>query len=159
MQKQIDKLKVLWEIEGDAIFIPATDNQILSFQSKNNLVIPKDLAEYFILLNGTNERYDERFFQFYSFDQFKNIDEELKNWGGVPDYRNIVNTLLDYETYFVFADYSFHMFSYAIRLYPNETSKNEVLVVCGDQYSHIANSFSEFIDLYIVESIELQLNI
>ena len=155
---QLEKLKWTWVSENTAVSTPATNAELFSFQSENNLVIPKDLTTYFKSLNGTNEEYDNRFFQFYSISQFQSIKEELKNWEGIPDYSNIVNTLSDYKTYFVFADFSFHMFSYAIKLYSENSTKNEVLVICGDEYKKIANFFSEFIELYLNNSIELQLN-
>ncbi|MBC7920228.1 MAG: SMI1/KNR4 family protein [Ferruginibacter sp.] len=156
MKEQIAQLKELWKLEN-AASTTATENKIASFYSKNNLLIPNDLVVYFKLLNGTNEGYDEKFFQFYSFKQFKSVNEELKYWRGIPDYTNIVNTLNNHESFFIVADYFFHLFAYAIRLYQDESTKNEVLVICGDQYKRIANSFSEFIDLYLSESIELQL--
>jgi len=153
------KLKKLWVSEDIARSIPASNQELLLFQKINEVTLPNDLVEYFKSVNGTTEEYDTRFFQFYSLNQFKNIDVELKNWNGLPDYSGIVTTLNDYKKYFVFADYSFHMFSYAIRLNnSNEPVKNEVLVICGKEYKMIANSFSEFVELYLDNSIELQLN-
>ena len=113
---QIEKLKKVLVSEDIAESIPASNQELLFFQNTNGVTLPNDLVEYFNLVNGTNEKYDARFFHFYSLRQFKNIGEELKNWDGLPDYSGIVTTLNDYKKYFVFADYSFHMFSYAIRL-------------------------------------------
>jgi hypothetical protein len=56
---------------------------------------------------------------------------------------------LNYKNCFVIANYSCHLFAYAIRLYPDKADINEVYVVCGDEYKVIANSFTEFIDLYL----------
>lgn len=152
---QIQKLKGVWTSENISLK-PATKRELFSFQKEQNVSFPKDLLQYFELLNGTNNQYDGRFFQFYSLTQFKSIDEELKNWDGVPDYSGIVETLRDYKSYFVLADYSFHMFSYAIRLNSLANKENEVLVLCGREYKKIASTFTEFIDLYLRESIKLQ---
>jgi len=122
------------------------------------LLLPNDLVTYFNQINGSNDEYDNRFYRFYPFSNFKSINDNLKNWNGTPDYSNIVNTLPDFESYFVFADYSICIFSYAIKLYPDFSLINQVLVICGDEYKVIANSFSDFIDLYLDDSIELQLN-
>ncbi len=154
----IEKFKELLISESITIGKPVTKEEITLFESKYNISLPKDMVNYFQIINGTNEEYDNNLFQFYSLNQFKNIDEELKNWTGIPDYSDIVNVLKDSKKYFVFADYSFHMFTYAIRLSNNKLEKNEVYVLCGDEYKKIANNFSEFIELYLIDSIELQLN-
>lgn len=157
MKNKIEKLKEAWGLENIFSSKLITEDELFLFQIKNNLLIPSDLFEYFKTLNGTNEEYDDRFFKFYSLSNFKSINDDLKNWNGVPDYSNIVNTLVEYKSYYVFADFSFCMFSYAIKLYTDLSIKNEVLVISGDEYKTIANSFSEFIELYLNNSIELQL--
>jgi hypothetical protein len=151
------KLKTVWVSENIAGSIPASSQEILLFQSTNGVTLPGDLVEYFKLINGTNEQYDDRFFHFYSLSQFKSIEDELKNWNGVPDYSGIVATLKDHKKYFVFADHMFHLFSYAIRLNNfEETQENEVLAICGETFKKIANSFSEFVDQYLTDAIKLQ---
>jgi hypothetical protein len=157
MIRQLENLKESWTISKMNICSNVNNDAISSFQLNNKLLLPEDLIEYFKTLNGTQKIYDQKFFQFYSLDQFKQIHIEYENWEGVPNYRDIVNTLKEYENYFVFADYQIHLFSYVIRLYPDKSINNEVLVVCGSDYKHIANSFKEFLDLYLSESIELQL--
>jgi hypothetical protein len=158
MDRIIRKLIDYWEIENVSHSKQISENEIMSFQNENNLVFPSDIVDYFKLLNGSNNEYDNKFFKFYSLSNFKSINDDLKNWNGLPDYSNIINTLNDYKYYFVFADFSFTMFSYAIRLYSENACKNEVLVLCGDEYKIISYSFSEFIDLYLNDSIELQFN-
>ena len=105
--------------------------------------------------NATNEL-DKDLYEFYSFDKFTSIDKELANWGGVPDYRNIVYTLSQCENCFVFADYMSNLFAYAIRLYEDKTDRNEVYLICGDKYKTLAYSFSDFLGLYLIDSIELK---
>lgn len=158
MRNRIDILKETWELESISSLKFITEDEISLFQTENNLLIPSDLVEYFKVLNGSNEEYTDRFFKFYSLSNFKSINDDLKNWNGVPNYSNIINTLDDYKSYYVFADYSFCMFSYAIKLYADVSISNQVLVLSGDEYKIIANSFSEFLDLYMINSIELQLN-
>ncbi len=156
---QVDKLKELWILEGVETSITATEESIFAFQQENSVFIPDDMKSYFVLLNGTNEVTDHKLFQFYSLKQFKSLDKDLIQWGGIPDYKNITNTLKEFNKYFVFADYSFNMFCYAIKLDNQESRNNEVLVISGDKYKKIASSFSGFIDLYFNDSIELQMNI
>lgn len=131
------------------------DAEISEFQIKNNLLVPKDMWEYFSLLK-TTKKYNERLYQFYPLVEFKSIDQELKYFSGTPDYSRIAQSLESYKNCFVFADYMFHMFTYAIRLSENLTENNDVYVICGERYKIIANTFTDFINLYSTESIELQ---
>lgn len=155
---QLEQLKRKWVLEDVDLPKLASDEEILHFQSKNNVIFPEDLLLFFKTLNGTQEQYDGSLFQFYSICQLKSIKDEYKDWKGIPNFQRIVYTLKDSESYYTFANQSFHLFAYAIKLYNEQSAFNEVLVVCGDEYKKIANSFSEFIDLYLNESIELQLN-
>lgn len=156
--KQLERLKSKWLSENVKLPSPASDEEILFFQSNNKILLPADLINYFKILNGTGEEYDGSLFQFYSISQVKRVNDEYKDWLGIPDYKNIFSTLKESERYYVFANYSFHLFAYVIKLYPESSINNEVLVLCGDEFKKIANSFSEFIELYQNDSIELQLN-
>lgn len=42
----------------------ATEEDIVNFQNKNRILLPRDLIEYFILYNGTSSEYNARFFCF-----------------------------------------------------------------------------------------------
>jgi hypothetical protein len=133
----------------------ADESEIQAFQARTGLNLPQDISHYFRKLNGTNGQYDEQLFQFYALSQLESVFDHLKDWGGEPDYRNIVNTLDRCESCFVIADHCFHMFTYAIRMYESHTTDNEVYVICGDQYKVIAKSFTDFIELYVEKSMEL----
>lgn len=153
---QLERLRSKWLSENVTLTSPASDEEIAFFQSTNNMLLPFDLIEYFKILNGTQEQYDGSLFQFYSICQVKKVEDEYKDWLGIPDHKKITNTLTELEKYYVFTNYSFHLFSYVIKLYSESSIKNEVLVICGDEYKKIANSFSEFIELYLNDSIKLQ---
>jgi hypothetical protein len=156
ISEKLNKIEKMWALADVEQCPDATNEDVKIFQKRNQVVLPVDLIEYFQKLNGTMEEYDEKFFQFYSLGEFKRVADLYKDWVGVPHYENLTNTLLDYNQYYAFADYSCNLFSYIIRLYPTETEFNEVLIVCGDKYQKIASSFSEFLDLYICDSLELQ---
>jgi hypothetical protein len=131
--------------------------KIHSFEQKTGFLLPPDLAEYFIMIDKTAGRMDTELYEFYAIDQFESIKRGLAHWGGVPNYRNIVNTLDKYENCFVFADYMMHSFTYAIRLHPDTRIDNDIYVISGDKYKVIANSFSGFLHLYFDESLALQM--
>lgn len=135
---------------------PVSEQALIEFQETKNLIIPHDLTEYFLTLNGLREKYDENFFCFNSFDQFETVEAILKDWKS-PDYRNLVNTLPEHQQCFIIADNMFHLFTYAIKLYPATSEKNEVYILFGDEYKIVANSFTEFIALYLEDPDQLQL--
>lgn len=154
MKDLLNKLKNIWELNGNVPISKTKESEIQIFQIQKKLVLPEDLSQYFKLLNGSNGC-DLRMFEYYPFIHFKNVHEHLGNWNGIPDYSNIINTLPDSDMYFVFADYMFHMFTYAIKLNNGGTENNEVIIISGDKFKIIANSFSEFIELYITDSAKL----
>ena len=73
------------------------------------------MAEFFRMLNGAANQLDESLYEFYQIDRFANITRSLGSWGGIPNYRNIINTFTNCENCYVFADYMMHSFAYAIR--------------------------------------------
>lgn len=151
MVNQLEALQNSWKQYDVEIGPPALAQDIVAFESKTRLYISDDLRIYFQCLNGTVEAYDDKFFSFYSLNYFKSVNNELGDWRGSPDYRNIVNTLPNSAECYVFADYMFHTFTYAIRLAKSDSPKEvyEVYAIYGDEFKRIANSFAEFLELYL----------
>jgi predicted helicase len=129
---------------------------IAAFHKRTGLIIPRDLEEHFVRYNVNCDQYDDHLFRFYPLDDFHSVEHTLGNWGGSPDYSNLINTLPEHLMFFVFADYLFSTFSYAIKLYPYITVQNEVFAICGDAYHQVAESFSRFMDIYRNNPEELQ---
>lgn len=151
---QLNKLKERWVSENIKIHALAKDDEIKAFENAYNVLLPDDVREYFKQVNGTHDQSDSEFIQFYSLDKVKKITEAYDGWHGVPDYNLIVKTLSEYEKYYAFANYSIHVFCYAIKLTSN-VSENEVLAVAGGEYKKISNSFSGFLELYLNDVEEL----
>ncbi|MCD9019844.1 SMI1/KNR4 family protein [Parachryseolinea silvisoli] len=151
---QLDQIKTKWYLEHGRSISGATDEEISLFQQKNNVLLPSDLISYFRLLNGTREPLDS-LFEFFSISRVKSIFDEYQDWEGIPPYRELLNKIEDSRTLFVFANYSFHLFSYAIRLDPENLLKNEVFILCGGDFRMISDSFTEFMDLYLADSATL----
>lgn len=154
---QLQKLKEKWMFESIRKFDPIGMDTLKMFQDHNNVIIPNDFKEYFKLLNGTGGECTDELYEFYSIVRIKKLFDEFKDWAGVPNYQALVD-IPEINGLFVFANYSFNLFAYAIRLYANNLDINEVYILCGENYKKIANTFSEFIELYLKDSIELQLN-
>jgi len=147
--KQINIITAIWEESEINPSFKAGCDEILRFEEKYGFILPNDLRSYFLLLNGTNSKYDNNLFRFYSLDNFLPVREALDNWRGTPGYRQIVNTLKNPEECFVFSDYSFHLLIYAIRLNKFTSNENQVYIIQGSNYEVIANSFTQFLDFYI----------
>lgn len=124
------------------------EDEICLFQFRNKLIIPDDLLAYLKLTDEEIDAYNEDMFVFYKFSEFKSVKEEVGDYGGIPDYRKIVNVLPKHQNCFVFAEYSIHLMVFAIRLYDRKSDKNEVYTICGSSYEIVANSFEEFIATY-----------
>ena len=154
---RLEEIRKAWTYSNTITSSGAKMEEISSFQRRYGLLLPRELVNYFIELNGTSDKYEDRFFRFYSLTEFKSVKDELGKWESAPDYRNIVNTLENHENCFVFSDYQCNLFTYAIRLSNSQTEVNEVYIICGDRYEVIAESFSEFLNLYINDSAVLYL--
>ncbi|MDQ0108378.1 hypothetical protein J2T02_003511 [Chitinophaga terrae (ex Kim and Jung 2007)] len=147
----IEKVKERWKEDGINHAVPAPNENISSFSLKTNKHLPQDLAAYFTHLNGMAGVCDQKLFRFYALSEFRTVREELGDWEGGPDYRNIVTKLDGHEDCYVFADYCFHLSTYAIRLYDQPSGNNEIYVICGEVFKIVATSFTEFMDLYLAD--------
>lgn len=155
MLNQIRKIKEFWRDSDIELTHFIKQERITQFQEQKGILLPDDLIDYFEQVNGSSYEYDTKLFQFYSFDQFVKITDKYKDWKGVPDYKNIASVLHQAENCYVFADYNFNLFSYAIRLFDIPSNTNEIYIVCGHNYKIIAKSFSSFLDLYLTDDISL----
>ena len=146
---QIEALGKLWNVHS-SLDVPGTINRdILNFNSSEKVKLPDDISEYFICLNGSNSKYDNNFFRFYPLNELKKIRDLYQDWSGIPNYKAVTGTFSGAENCFIFADYNIHTLAYGICLYPEGSIANEIYVICGDKYKLLANSFSDFIDLYL----------
>jgi cell wall assembly regulator SMI1 len=134
----------------------ATHHDIMLFERNENVLLPEDLREYFLVFKGTANEYDEQWFCFYALKEFYSLDKKFADWQGVPNYRDILKSLDGHENCFVFADYQCHLFSYAIRLYQKKSAKNEVYAISGGEFKIIAESFGEFMEKYLNDVEALQ---
>jgi hypothetical protein len=121
----------------------------------NKLIVPQSFSDF--IENNLLDEYNGDLFNFYSIENIKPLKDLFFEGNGIPKFSDITKTVPNHESCFIFADYMFCMFSYGICLYQVNTDKNEVYVICGNQYKLIANSFSEFVELYNNNAIELQM--
>ncbi|HVW95796.1 MAG TPA: methylmalonyl-CoA epimerase [Mucilaginibacter sp.] len=132
-----------------------TAEKLNLFEFRNQLLLPDDLKAHFMLSDDEIKAYDQNMFVFYKFDEFKSVKEDIGDFGGIPDYREIIHTLPQHENCFVFIDHMITSSVYAIRLYKHKCDVNEVYVIVGNQFKVVAKSFTEFISIYQNDSRKL----
>jgi hypothetical protein len=149
---KLGQIKHIWSFEGISLFELASDVSLDVFEQRYQVVLPPDLRDYFKQLNGTQQLYDSHMFQFYELKSFVPIRQLYDDWEGVPDYGLIPSTLKNHQQVYVFANFSNHLYAYGIRLYSEAAEKNEIYVICGGDYHPIAESFTQFVDLYLEDN-------
>lgn len=133
--------------ENEAKIFPSNFDEIKAFQDKYDVEIPLDLRKYYLEVNGSGNETLNNLYEFYSINRTKKIYEELMNWRGIPNYGNL--NFVGIENVFVFGEYEFNLHAFGIELHQNISSENRIFILCGEDFRIIANSFTEFIDLYL----------
>jgi hypothetical protein len=131
-------VKAEWKRHGAAPRAGVTDAEIHSFERKQGVKLPEDVADYFRAVDGMNEdESDELGIRFWSLDELRPVVEELPAADGDA-----------FKDYFVFADYSMWAHGYAVRL---DQIANDVIIVGGEKPIAVAPSFREFLQLYLTQ--------
>lgn len=139
------KLVSKWAGEGLSIRPGCSRALLNEFESRSGLVLPSDLREFLTLANGSDQ--DDHGFQFWSLESYESFRQQHAQAVACP-------TVVDRDQYYVFCDYLDWSWAYAIRLAkPGEQAILNCVVPIGmNQMFTVAESFSEFVDLYLVDS-------
>jgi hypothetical protein len=122
---------------------PASSEELLAFERQNSVRLPADLRGYFLEVNGMSDMDNEDFFEFLPL-------HELETWPRLNwKVRPIPPPDSDPDHLFIFCDYLQSSWAYAIRLGPSEADGGEVTTCGWIVDAVVANSFSEFIALYL----------
>ncbi|WP_071595129.1 SMI1/KNR4 family protein [Hymenobacter aerophilus] len=149
----LSHLKAAWEKAHIRAARPASRAEIRAFERKYSVQLPKDMFDYFKLVNGMMDgETDNELFAFYSLDKLETVVNKFSDWHGIPKYSDALTTLDRPETLFLFSDYFIHLEAFAIRLDKSSILNNHVYAICGGMYQVVAVSFSAFIDLYLQDS-------
>jgi SMI1 / KNR4 family (SUKH-1) len=128
----------------------ATDSDIARFSVSRSLQIPPDLRKYFTTVNGTQSGWDG-INEFYPLSQFLPVMQGDAFWHRFPNEKSPIERLPDPDHCYEFANHSLNVVSWCIRLYSQSTLTNEVYVVCGPHYRQLADSFTHFIEQYLID--------
>lgn len=142
MNELLSRLLAFWATHGVQAK-PGTDKaELLTFQSANGIVLPEDMSQYFLHVNGMIENEMDPLYhlRFWSLLELKPVVDEID----LPIYASD-----KYRLCYVFADYSLWSHAYAIHLSNDRSHLNEVLAVGGETPKMVAHSFAEFVQLYL----------
>jgi len=144
----LPRLVAHWSSHGIDLPSGATEEEIRQFESRHNVVLPADMRFYFQAVNGMGKRgvMDEDMFSFWRIQDVISVADEL------PDRtRDYPNT----RCYFMFADHSISLPTYAIRLSSNATENTPVASVLSDfgafGIGDLFASFTEFVTNYLAD--------
>jgi hypothetical protein len=146
--EQLLRLKAIWERRKIRSEWTASESDILKFETTHNVKFPEDLRSYFKIVNGMDGEADDGFYEFYSLNKVDDVVTLLGNYGS-PRHGESIVLINNPENCFVLADYSINLIAYVIRLNHVNSERNEVYAICGGTYKIIAESFSDFISLYL----------
>jgi hypothetical protein len=131
-------LKNNWKHSGLAVRKGVTNEDIQRFEMQHSVQLPQDLARYFETVDGMEEGdTDAHDIRFWRLEEVQPVSVEVPN-----------ADLEQSAGYFVFADYSIWAHGYAIQLLHEG---NQVAIVGGARPIPIAQSFEEFLNLYLYQ--------
>ncbi|EFF83031.1 SMI1/KNR4 family protein [Acinetobacter haemolyticus] len=121
---------------------PATWQEVLAFEYKYQLRLSPILRNYFLEFNGTGEgNMADDYFSFFSLAQFRLVES----------ISNSNSDKILYSNCFVFSDYLVWCWGYAVEL-DQIGSDGVVYQVAGTPKRKVADSFTEFLKLYLIDS-------
>lgn len=125
---------------------PATWQQILAFEYKYQVKLSPILRAYFLEFNGIADReMDEKYFTFLSLAEFQSV-ESISSCYDKDKYL--------YPNSFIFSDYLVWCWGYAVQL--DQLGLDSVVYqVGGSEKIKIADSFTAFLNQYLIDSDEL----
>ena len=147
------KLISHWEASSISISIGVAEGQIREFEHRYHVVMPLDIREYFLQVDGMqmtlNDCKDKEGFSFWPLRRVKTVKEELNRSAG--KYTEAKGA----ESFFVFADYLDWSWAYAIYLSDDLSTRNKVVLIGKGLPIEIADSFTDFVNLYLSDSPKL----
>jgi hypothetical protein len=132
-----------WQTQNIPIRAGVRLSAVIEFESKYNVVMPDDVRDYFMAVDGTgDETADEFLNRFWPLAEVKPVHEELKAIH--PDQ-------ISYSDCFVFADHFIWICRYAVKLTRDPNQPGPVFRVTGGEPpgEQMFGSFRDFMSRYV----------
>jgi len=141
MSSIICNLREYWLSSQVDINTGITHEEINEFEKDFNVSLPTDLRKYFYEINGFDyPSTDKAQFHFWSMNKIRSESD------------NFIRDLNTKEKLFVIADCDIEAYLYLIILGNDRESQNKVFLSIDNSKSELADSFSDFIKLYLNRS-------
>ncbi|MGH7173720.1 MAG: SMI1/KNR4 family protein [Gemmataceae bacterium] len=134
-----------WRGAGLFIRPPVKLEAIKAFESKYSVILPSDMREYFLTVDGMEDELDPGLNRFWPLDMVKPVREELSEQH---------KDRLAYPGCFVFVDHCIWCFAWAVRLGKDQAVvSGPVTQVTADEVpgQQIAPSFTAFVEMYLAD--------
>ena len=142
------RIKERWRLHGLEHSTTATIEDVHDFASKNRILLPDDLATYFLQVNGMpDDVWDEEMLHFHPLAHVSTLDEPVRI--GQELYSSAISTNFRPGSLFVIADYLIGSHFYAIHLTAQATSNNPVLWILPPECYVMGASFTDFMERYL----------
>jgi hypothetical protein len=147
-----EALRVYWTARG-VRFNPGVSEDVLrDFEARYGVELPADLRGYFAVLDGMNPSQDANSF---------GMDDDLFRFWPLSeverasDFYHPDRFLEDQRSFFLFADYSISLPTYAIRLASEGKGDSTVIAIYSDRRKYettaVADSFGGFVKRYLAD--------
>lgn len=139
-----NSLEQHWSRQDVSIEHGVSESELCAFERRYNVCLPEDLRDYFISVNGMSPGVsDDSLIRFWMLNEIKPVSE------GAPEYAG-QNYVEAPDSVFLFADYCIWSHAFGIRLSSREKEQSNTIFVIGYEPAvPIADSFSEFVDIYL----------
>jgi hypothetical protein len=138
-------LAVLWRDAGLLVRPGVQPPAIQAFEAKYHVVLPTDMREYFLTIDGMEDELDSGLNRFWPLHMVKPVEDELTE---------IHRDRLAYPGCFVFVDHCIWCFAWAVRLgrEPSPASGPVFQVTASEiPGRQIAPSFTVFVEMYLAD--------
>src|SRR6266581_8352384 len=147
MKTSSSKLISHWRSQNLRIALGNPEGKVREFESRNGVILPPDFREYFLSVDGMAQvgghDCDPTGFAFWPLARVISVVREC------AEHSLPLREFPDPDKHFVFADYLQWSWAYAIRLSEHVSDANQGIHVASLRPKVVANSFTEFVDLYL----------
>jgi len=142
-----------WRSQNLPIQKACEEDDIRSFETRHKIALPPDIREYFLNVNGMTPYFpgyqDEEGFSFWPLERMRAVAEDNEALGR-PYLR-----LTEEDSLFLFCDYMDWNWAYAVKILPGSCAAEGIYLICCHNPIKIADSFSDFVRLYLGQSDQL----
>lgn len=144
------RLVRLWRSAGLTIRSGVQPGHIQAFESKYGVVLPADLREYFLTVDGMEDELDQGTNRFWPLANVRPVEDELPK---------AHSDRFEYPGCFVFVDHCVWCWAWAVQIGKSSSAESGPVfqVSAGEAHPRqVAPSFSSFLRMYLVDQWSIQ---